>query len=347
MRDEPKDLPHAALADVLQRHWGIDTQRLEYVALGAGSWHWIAEESGQRRWFVTADSLQPPELGTERTPKHVFADLRAAYETAAALRGCGLAFVVAPVADQTGQQVRRASPHWAVAVFPYVEGDACGPGEWTKEDTCAYAAGLVGQLHATNLSTPARRWQAAIPHRITFSKAIDKLDRPWTRGPYGERVRALLASRRQEVEALFARYDHLADAMAANDAQPRVITHGEPHSANFIRDADGRLHLIDWDTVCIAPRERDLTALLIDDPDVLAAYQRTAGRHAPRPEMMELFHLRWVLSEICEYVTRFRGPHGDGLDDRTSFEELIDYLPGKEADNGWPKRTHQGILHVT
>ena len=37
-----------------------------------------------------------------------------------------------------------------------------------------------------------------------------------------------------------------------------VVTHGEPHAGNVMRRSDGRHLLVDWDTVAVAPPERDL-----------------------------------------------------------------------------------------
>jgi aminoglycoside phosphotransferase (APT) family kinase protein len=41
-----------------------------------------------------------------------------------------------------------------------------------------------------------------------------------------------------------------------------VVTHGEPHRGNVIRDPRGGVYLVDWDTTLIAPRERDLRMVL-------------------------------------------------------------------------------------
>jgi spectinomycin phosphotransferase len=68
---------------------------------------------------------------------------------------------------------------------------------------------------------------------------------------------------------------------------------------------DGSMYLIDWDTVRLGPPERDLAVLLDGNEEALAAYQEVAGPHTPSSEGMELFHIRWVLSEICVYIRRF------------------------------------------
>jgi spectinomycin phosphotransferase len=68
-------------------------------------------------------------------------------------------------------------------------------------------------------------------------------------------------------------YDRLVEAVMASDV-PWVLSHGEEHSANVIETPDGRWHLIDWDTVRLAPAERDLEGFVVDgaiEPEVLRA----------------------------------------------------------------------------
>ena len=106
-----------------------------------------------------------------------------------------------------------------------------------------------------------------------------------------------------------------------------MVTHGEPHSANFMTGDDGSMHLIDWDTVCLGPRERDLWIVAGDDRDALGSYEAVAGPFKPRPEAMELFDVRWTLADICVYVHWFREPHNDSEDDQACWEQLTRYLP--------------------
>ena len=62
------------------------------------------------------------------------------------------------------------------------------------------------------------------------------------------------------------RVDAFAAKTAAADVR-LVITHGEPHPGNLIRTGNG-LAMVDWDTVALAPRERDLW-MLADDESLL------------------------------------------------------------------------------
>ena len=56
---------------------------------------------------------------------------------------------------------------------------------------------------------------------------------------------------------MFKRCDELADAVRAAD-NPWVVTHGQMHPGNIVHTEDDNLLLVDWDTVVVAPRERDM-----------------------------------------------------------------------------------------
>lgn len=91
-------------------------------------------------------------------------------------------------------------------------------------------------------------------------RALESLDDRWSTGAYAEPARALLHQHAGDVVRSLAAYDDLARA-ALRDRTDWTITHGEPHSGNVLRTADG-LRVIDWDSALLAPPERDLWMLL-------------------------------------------------------------------------------------
>jgi spectinomycin phosphotransferase len=119
------------------------------------------------------------------------------------------------------------------------------------------------------------------------------------------------------------RYDDLVRAARA-DPPGLVLTHGEPHPGNTMRTGDGWL-LIDWDTALIAPPERDLWDLDEGDGTLRAAYTAATGT-ALRPALLDLYRLRWDLSDISVCLARFREPHGTSADDEQSWTILNDLV---------------------
>ncbi len=108
--------------------WGLDTARRTYLPVGFDSYHWALRASDGRRFFLSVDDLdRKPWLGADRT---------SAFATASMLqRQAGLRFMVAPVPTLAGDLLRRITPQYSLAVFPFHEGRSDNYGEpLTPED---------------------------------------------------------------------------------------------------------------------------------------------------------------------------------------------------------------------
>jgi spectinomycin phosphotransferase/16S rRNA (guanine(1405)-N(7))-methyltransferase len=79
--------------------------------------------------------------------------------------------------------------------------------------------------------------------------------------------------------------------------------------------------LIDWDTALVAPPERDLWDLGGGDPVVLESYVRATGT-SPLPWLLDLYRLRWDLTDLALYAGDFRRPHARTANDDKSWELL-------------------------
>jgi hypothetical protein len=78
---------------------------------------------------------------------------------------------------------------------------------------------------------------------------------------------------------------------------------------------DDELLLLDWGDLLIAPPERDALSL------------RSLGIAPPaRRDVLRFYELRWILSEVAEYVSRFTSPHAGDAEDIEKRRELARYL---------------------
>jgi spectinomycin phosphotransferase len=130
-----------------------------------------------------------------------------------------------------------------------------------------------------------------------------------------------VAARTDAIDAWTAAYAaKVESALAVRDRW--VVTHGEPDSHNQMATHDGRRLLVDWESVLLAPPERDLRSLV--------AATRSYGEVSPDPNLIELFALEWRLSEIGAFSAWFAAPHDGNESDQVAFRGLLGELAGPD-----------------
>ncbi|MFG1604474.1 phosphotransferase family protein [Actinoplanes sp. NPDC049265] len=290
MFNPPEDLPLPALRAALIDGWSLHTETLEYRPVGFGGHHWTADG----RWFVTASPPNPR--------------LRASLSAALALEAAGGSYVVAPVPARDGSPLVPIGDAYAVTVYPLITGESF---DWDNY-TAAHRLAMLDLVVAVHAAPAAVRDLArADDYELTFPPVAPGP------GPYGGQMAELLDTHATTVRAARSRYDELVAGVRAVPP-PLVLTHGEPHPGNTMR-AGGRWLLIDWETALAAPPERDVWHL-----DGLAELYTEKTGTTLRPEILELYRLRWDLTEIAEGVAWFGAPHGDTDDDKETWANLVE-----------------------
>jgi len=319
------------IGNALADGWSFTVTSLQYQPVGFGSHHWLATDARGSQLFVTVDDQAMRLYGGADTCDAAFGRLRRALETALSLqRDAGLGFVVGPVAAASGSVVTRLTDRYSLAVHPYLDGaESRSDGTFESRSDRLAVVSLLARLHAA---------QAAPPEPDPFTvrladeleAAIERTGEDWEGGPYGERARQLLARHGRGVAELLAAYDRLASVVAARPER-MVITHGEPNGANVLRTADGFV-FVDWESVLLAPPERDLWGLAEDDASILADYSAETGTVIDH-DALRLYRLWYDLAEISGYITWFRGSHGDTADTAEAWRNLQYFLQPAER---WP-----------
>jgi hypothetical protein len=329
MRSPPDGLDVSSVIEALRDGWEFEVDVAEYAAIGAGSYHWHVADTTGRRGFVTVDDLgQKAWLGD--THDESFDGLRAAFDTAVALRESGLRFVVAPFPTLRGASLLRLDPRYAIALFPSVDGTS---GEWGRFGSDADRLGVVRMLAELHQGTRAvgstvRATGFDLPGRQHIEGALAELNEEWTGGPLSEPARRAVTASASELAELLA----LGDRLAA-DAQLRsgawVVTHGEPHPGNVMRSSEGQ-HLVDWDTVALGPPERDLWMLVDEGDDAAAVYARATG--TPLDDTaLDFFRVTWDLKDIAEYIQILRSVHEENDDTVRQYRSLTRCADVREA----------------
>lgn len=289
MLERPADVTDDEVLEVARRHWEPQADGVEHLPVGWGAHHWRVDVAGVPTLFLTLD----PDL-----PRHTQASLEAAYSSAAAL---GLDFVWPSLPSLSGPFTVAVGARTA-SVTGWLEGRR-------PEESVPELPDLLGVLHDASPPPTARTWTTEIspvlPHLLR-----DLLRRPWE-APLGPAARDLVVEHLAQVGGWCREHARLLDLA---DPAAYVVTHGEPHVRNQWL-ADGRTWLIDWESLLLAPRERDLATLVHEGRDV-----------DHDPQMVRLFDLEWRLSEIWSFAQWLQGPHTGDTDDHTALGGLTEEL---------------------
>ncbi len=300
MFQPPSNLTDLEVLDLVRSGWSRTVDLVEHLPVGFGAHHWCAAQAGIPQWFVTYDQFGE---------RHTAASLAAAYAGASELAKRGLEFVLAPAPARSGEILLPVTGG-AMSCTPWVTGVVVGEGPLADAATAAQNMADLARLHLCAPPRQIRRWQPVLGPDLGRRMRV-LVAEPWHTGPFGEQARAVISQALNEIDAWTDRYLMLTGVAAD---RPWVATHGETHTANQLRTADG-IRFVDWESLKLAPRERDLSTL------VQVGYGEQVG--ADRA-MVELFDLEWRLSEIDAFAAWFAAPHTGTTDDRVAQEALQD-----------------------
>jgi len=302
VREPPPHLTDEDVLATVNEHWGADGDRIGHLPVGFGAHHWRVS-GADTILFVTFDRLGD---------RHSADSLEAAYAGARSLSETGLDFVLAPLATHAGR-VTVPFEDGALTVTPWRNGktgDGSMPPSRARETRA-----MLDRLHATAPPPGLPRWRPFVSEDLADDLA-KRTATPWDSGPYGEDACKAIRDRLRDIATWTTNYHRLA---ADTDDGTWVPTHGEPHTRNQLSTADSVL-LIDWESLKLAPRERDLRSL--DE----------AGHSPPGADnaMLDLFDLEWRLDEIAQYATWFEAWHTGTGSDAVAFAGLVAEL-GREG----------------
>jgi spectinomycin phosphotransferase len=314
--------------DAVRRYWMPRAAAVRYVPKGFGAHHWQVVDEHGPVLFATHDQVGDPQgqdlpasgTAASRWPPSRFVR---AYAATIELARAGVPGVLAPVPAAGGQAVVPLAAG-VLSVTPWCEGDSPTEEEGNRPLHLARVREIVGALHAAAVPTGIPIWSPR-DGRVEVDAVIERARDPWTRGPFGELARETILASAEGLRTVGARFDRLA-GVARSARENWVPTHGEVHHRNRMltgpdgsASPDGDVLLVDWESLALAPPERD-------SRDLPPSAREGLGED---PAMLEMFALEWTLSELHEYAHWFQGPHDGSADDRVALdgleEELVPY----------------------
>ena len=282
VREPPTDVSDADVLAAVRRHWSPDVDAVEHLPVGFGAHHWVGIIRGRRTHFLTLDSLGG---------KHDAASLEAAYAAASGLM-FPLDFVVAPM-PTFGGPLTVPFAAGALSATPWIPGDS------PERLDLAVTSAMLTRLHARTPPAGLPRWAPLTPP--TLADDLVDLDADALGG------RPLRRTRPRRVARTARRGGRLVGRLPrAGGPRERTPLGRSPTASRTSAtrwSASDRTLLVDWETILLAPAERDWRTLV----------ERGLPVASPGLDldaaMLELFDLEWRLDEISQYAAWFAGPH--------------------------------------
>jgi spectinomycin phosphotransferase len=236
-----------------------------------------------------------------------------------------LGFVVAALKAHDGRLLRRLEDRYALSVFPLLRGRSFAFGTYTDQRLRSQALEMIATLHRCTSAVRDRapRHVPGYAGQAELIAFLGEPERAWYGGPFSEGARLLFAGQAGGLAELVLGFAHLVD-LTASARSETVITHGEPHPANFMT-VDGGLVLLDWVTAALAPPERDVAPITTARSECVERYEQATGRRID-DDVVTLYRLRWYLDDLGSAIRLFRNPHHESPDTRSWWEGLAPRL---------------------
>ena len=249
----------------------------------------------------------------------------------------GMAEIIAPLATTTGKLWAHLAG-FTVILYPFVEGQNAYEIDLSDRHWRDFGA-VLKRLH-TAAVPPAlmehiKREAYVARWRESVKRFMAAADDSAFDDPIARQVVVLLQARRDQILGLVARAEQLAELLQARPPE-LVVCHADIHAGNILIDTSGVLYLVDWDTVILAPKERDLMFVGAglfgarrSPQDEEALFYQGYDRTQIDYTALAYYRYERIIQDIAEYCAQLLLTNAGGDDREQSLRYLTaNFLPG-------------------
>jgi spectinomycin phosphotransferase len=247
MRDKP-EISDESLIAALENDYELVVKRIEFLPLGYDAMAAVYRVEGQgENYFL---KLKRAEIN------------QASLAVPHYLKSKGIEQIVAPIPTKESKLLTEAEG-FKLILYPFIEGDTGMKLGLTDSQWVEYGE-ILRTMH--NMEIPDEL--AAMLHKETFvPKQDDLLQTVWKAAihqrftmPCQQKLAEFILIHLSEIFGFKRRGQELGKMLQRKNL-PFVLAHADIHTANIMISTDGKLYVVDWDEVQLAPKERDLMFL--------------------------------------------------------------------------------------
>lgn len=329
MREEP-GVPTTAITECLRQEYALTITQIEFLPLGADRntavYRAVSDEAVP--YFVKLRSGGFDET-TVVVPWMLYQQ--------------GVSQIIPPIPTRS-QRLWARLGDLRLIVYPFVEGRQGYEREITSQHWVELGRALRG-IHSAALppaitmrvprETYAPRWRdivRRVQQEISGASYEDAVSADFVR---------LLKLRAREISALVSGAEQLGAVLREQPAD-FVLCHADIHAGNMLIGADDALHIVDWDTLVFAPKERDLMFAGAGlgggwhPPDrEEALFYQGYGHAEINPVALVYYRYERIVQDIAEYCDQILSTDAAaGAEDRSEgLRQLTSqFMPGQVVE---------------
>jgi spectinomycin phosphotransferase len=320
---EKPDLPDEKLISCLRDAYGLRIVQIAFLPLGA--------DQNTAVYRVVADDATP-----------YFLKLRggAFDETTVSiprlLSDRGMAQIIAPI-ETVERRLWTRMDDFAVILSPFVAGQNGFEVDLSDRQRVELGAALKS-IHTAVVPHALRQ---RIPRESYTSYWRDMVRMFQTRvadtafdDPVAATLAAFLHTRRDLISDLVGRAEQLGNALQGRTLE-YVLCHADIHGGNVLISANGALYVVDWDTMILAPKERDLMFIGAGIDNIWRSAREEAlfyqGYGPTEVDPIALVYYRYerIVQDIVAYCEQLLLTDQGGADREEGLRQLVSqFLPG-------------------
>lgn len=303
---EKPDIPDETIITCLQENYSLPVVQLTFLPLGADQNTVVYRvlTSHAAEYFVKLRRGEFDEMPI-LIPKF--------------LHDQGIPHIIAPLPTQANQ-LWTALDDYLVTVFPFFAGHTGDDAPLTDAHWRALGQALKA-IHSTALPDHFIYRMQKEAYAPQWRERVTAFQRRINEQTFSDPIAAELAALLQKNQSAVNRLVNRAAALAAvlqTQTQTFVLCHADIHVWNMLIDAHDRLHIVDWDTLLLAPKERDLMFMGSGIGGVYEAeealFYQGYGPTAIDPVALSYYRHERIVVDIAEYCDQILLTTGDSQD---------------------------------
>ena len=330
MLTKPK-LKNEKIIACLQDNYGLDVAEISFLPLGAdfNAAVYRVKTTENIDYFLklrSGDFCDPSVL----VPHH--------------LKQIGLQNIIPPIATKTDECWTNLNA-FKVALYPYIDGGNAVDTKLSEQQWQQFGE-TVKKLHTADIpesiTSNVPKETFSLKCCQTVKAFLDRIENEVFDETVAAKLATLLKSKSEIILDLIKRTEKLRSILQTQSLQ-HVLCHADAHGWNLLIDQNNHLYLIDWDTLVLAPKERDLMFIgagiwnsgYTPDKEELLFY-KGYGKTNINQDALCYYRFNRILQDIAEYC-EYIFLSDEGGDDRI---QVLEHLKPNFLPNGTVERAY-------